>query len=477
MTRDFCDVIFDEIKQCFCSSPKKYYKLVNNSYSLDDFKSFDDDNCYLCACSYNGRGEDIVNTTYGAIQPLFTENEGFSITINFDDAFGLFPDQANSCKRLHITRGSSEITGNKYLAINVCTTTHVKLSSEPKNGHINAKGKCLISPVIQKPSTIILHNDKSVYCAFAGLNSKAYPANVKNLACILPQDLLGIFFKAFAGSSMFYKDIIADSFYPPIPIENLSRYYSKKHYLESLFKINLPKSVNKISFERLYASCCAYKYVSQDKHLLAVLLNSKHSFSSITPSFNKRKQIGTMYLADYLEDRVPTVDWSVLHDYVEFSVDMRVPVDIYAGKRRIERLHDELNDLKIKKANRGISLKIPETPLKYLSLPKEFILLKTKSALYEEGKINHNCVGSYVDRINNGQCVIYSANIQGEHLTIEICYNKVKGKKKQFEFYVRQCYASYNRSCSDDALQYVTKSVEDSTQNAIRNYYSTIKNT
>ena len=97
------------------------------------------------------------------------------------------------------------------------------------------------------------------------------------------------------------------------------------------------------------------------------------------------------------------------------------------------------------KANYGKKLVIPETPLKYLKLPKEFILLTTKS-------------------------LVYAADIDGEHLTIDIRCRKSRKKNKKYDFYVCQCYKSYNKPCKNETLQYVQECVEHSTEKAVEKY-------
>lgn len=80
------------------------------------------------------------------------------------------------------------------------------------------------------------------------------------------------------------------------------------------------------------------------------------------------------------------------------------------------------------------------------------------------------CVGGYVDNINKGRCIIYTANIDGEHLTIDIRYRKSRKKNKKFDFYVCQCYKSYNQPCKNDTLQYVKECVERSSEKAVEKY-------
>lgn len=87
-----------------------------------------------------------------------------------------------------------------------------------------------------------------------------------------------------------------------------------------------------------------------------------------------------------------------------------------------------------------------------------------------EGERNHNCVGGYVDRINKGKCIVYAADIDGEHLTIDIRCRKSRKKNKKYDFYVCQCYKSYNRSCKSETLQYVKDCVENSSEKAEQKY-------
>ena len=85
-------------------------------------------------------------------------------------------------------------------------------------------------------------------------------------------------------------------------------------------------------------------------------------------------------------------------NHVEMAMKLKEKIDIKAEKKKMRKLHDEYAERLLKKKHRG-KIKIPETPLKYLKLPKEFILLNTPAALYQEQKRQHNCVSSYIGRI------------------------------------------------------------------------------
>ena len=96
------------------------------------------------------------------------------------------------------------------------------------------------------------------------------------------------------------------------------------------------------------------------------------------PSKRRCKEIGKNYIKSILKQKVTE---EVLYefdffidDYVEMAMELKEKIDIKAGKKKIRKLHDEYAERLLKKKHRG-KIKIPETPLKYLKLPKEFILL------------------------------------------------------------------------------------------------------
>ena len=186
----------------------------------------------------------------------------------------------------------------------------------------------------------------------------------------------------------------------------------------------------------------------------------------------KRESIAANYLKSLLSARLVDINQSVLNDYIDFSLQLCKPVDILAGKKRIVKLHNEITDEIIEKSNKLSKITIPETPLKYLKLPKEFVLLKSQKALINEGRINHNCVGAYGQDIISGKCVIYSANIQNEHLTIEIKFIKIKN---EYKFYVAQCYKACNIPCSPDILAYVRECLAKCSDKAIKKYIKAVK--
>lgn len=314
---------------------------------------------------------------------------------------------------------------------------------------------------------IIIFSKNDVYSK-SNTNYRLYPTSFKDLK-IFPKELISVLLPYFTESYI-WKDFINDNFFPPVRFNELDLYYNKKDYLEKTFKLNLPKSINKLPLKQSYALCCAVKYIKPEQQ--QQIFSLKFDFDkSYNIDKRKRKSIAALYLKSLLSARLKEIDKSIVNDYIDFSLQQRRPVDILAGKRKIIALHNELAKEIIRKANGRCKIIIPDTPLKYLKLPEEFTLLATQKALTDEGNINYNCVGGYGKKIASGKCVVYSANVQGERLTIEIRCRKAK---KRYKFYVSQCYKAYNQPCSEDVLAYVNSCLENCSEKAIDRYLKTV---
>ena len=97
--------------------------------------------------------------------------------------------------------------------------------------------------------------------------------------------------------------------------------------------------------------------------------------------------------------------------------------------KALNKRHDHLvrllaeMDFKKYQAKKNIELKEPKnSPFKKFALPDKFKRITSAEDLYLEGVIQHNCVFSYLDKINNGKCVIYTYTNEEQRYTIEIAY-------------------------------------------------------
>lgn len=103
----------------------------------------------------------------------------------------------------------------------------------------------------------------------------------------------------------------------------------------------------------------------------------------------------------------------------------------YKGKANILNIHDKYNPL-----------------VKALSKDNRFELITRATKLIAEGDEMGHCVGSYIDDINDGHCIISKAQIGDERVTIEFC-------QRDGEFYAHQIQLKYNKRPSDETRQEV----------------------
>lgn len=357
--------------------------------------------------------------------------------------------------------------GGNYLAIKTykdIDSVHLYLSLSKDEYTIECYGV--------RDIAILIYPDGAVMTARPNFDRKYYPTTVKNVIQRLPSDVQKALFEEFAGNSLLYKDFMADKFLATMRLTDLDKKFNKLDYFQSAFPdVAFPKTANKMNCYELYAIGCAEKYIEPEQ--AGLLFEKDYRIDKVqdfTPSKRRCKEIGKNYIKSILKQKVTE---EVLYefdffidDYVEMAMELKEKIDIKAGKKKIRKLHDEYAERLLKKKHRG-KIKIPETPLKYLKLPKEFILLDAPGALCQEQKRQHNCVSSYIGRIEKGSCIIYSADINGEHVTIEIRYRKTRGK---YTFIVPQCLKMWNECCSEETLKYVKEQVKEAGEQAVKKY-------
>lgn len=261
-----------------------------------------------------------------------------------------------------------------------------------------------------------------------------------------------------------------------IILNDSRNYHNKKEYLEKLFKVKLPKRINKVNFEIAYALAGTRKYVTEEdfKVIYEDVIEHQKEYEGMYVEPTKRRQISNAisvierYVAKKQGRKMDGVDYRnyrrLVADWAYMGIQLKQKINVQAGKERIQEEHDCFS-LRIQKKKDRKKLRIPKTPLKYLKLPKEFHMITTRKELIEESETQHNCVASYLDYINSGRCVIFTGDVDGEHLTIEVRYDD---KKKGFE--VMQCLTTYNRACKRKTKTYVKRSVKEAGKKAMQSY-------
>ena len=308
------------------------------------------------------------------------------------------------------------------------------------------------------------------------------PASLECIAS-LPETIAWVICKEYFPT-LFWKDVAADKFLSSDKLQDVRNYHSKQDYLEHIFRVSLPKGINRLNLNQGYMACCAIDFVcDEQKNLLfdksmwkdiqTILEYSENS--QIRYMKREKKEYAAIYISALLCARTHITKlesdiFYVVWDYVKIALTNKEPVNLLMGKKQIQRLHDKYVDEIMRAEIKDKEIIIPDTPLKYLRLPDEFVMITTALDLYMEGKRNNNCVFTYCENINKGKCVIYAADIDDEHLTIEICR---RGQK----IYVNQCLTKYNQSCKEKTLGFVNETVDSASKDAVKEYKKAKKTT
>lgn len=103
----------------------------------------------------------------------------------------------------------------------------------------------------------------------------------------------------------------------------------------------------------------------------------------------------------------------------------------YSGKANILTIHDKYKPL-----------------CNALNNDKRFKLITRASELVKEGEEMGHCVGTYIEDVNKGYCIISKAQIGDDRVTIEFYI-------ENNAFYPRQVQLKYNRRPSEQTYQEV----------------------
>jgi hypothetical protein len=89
-------------------------------------------------------------------------------------------------------------------------------------------------------------------------------------------------------------------------------------------------------------------------------------------------------------------------------------------------------------------------------MPEEFEWIRTKRRLIKEKEMQHHCVASYADDINNDRCAIYSFIYLPEEMryTLEFI-------KQGSEYKLVQMQKKYNKGHSAEARKYVNDQLKN----------------
>lgn len=313
---------------------------------------------------------------------------------------------------------------------------------------------------------LLIYADGRIMTA-GGKKNAFYPSTVNDLR-YFSAEIKEAILELCSDSNLLYKDFLKDEFRCPLCLSELKNLHNKREYFQSQFpNIEYPKSCNAMHCEELYQLSCAAKYIVPDQQNLLFqkeyrIFETDYAIN-LYRGYSKRNQkyIATQYLESVLVRKLTrTLDDNSqekfrisFYDYIRYAIDLKQPIDLKLGKNAIVKKHDEYAWLiykkKLRKQYKGKQLVIPDTPLAHIELPGNYQRLDTIAKLCAEAEYSHNCVAGYDTNIEKGRCMCYAADVNGEHVTIEIRQKQLKNK---ISFNIKQCYTYKNHAANQDCL-------------------------
>lgn len=296
---------------------------------------------------------------------------------------------------------------------------------------------------------------------------KWFPLNLSrfsyflNRYCTDQQQILWDLFEFLGTKNLLFCDLLKDYkerlLYLPYTFNQIMECKTKRELLQLSFKnIEIPKRLNKENIHIAYLLMKCKKYVKEDEWNKLFEID----FSKVTfYKSNVSEQIRLLFFHYYyqkilkLDSQKRTLndlDEILIEDYINLKIkyDRKKKLNLnIKSYRRIKEEHDKLED-SLREKNTPV-IKIPkDSRFKNLKLPKEFELIKTRKRLILESRIQHHCVWSYGQKINNDRCCIYSIVRNGERYTLEVVREKNK-------FRINQFMGKFNTNAPNELVQEV----------------------
>lgn len=356
-------------------------------------------------------------------------------------------------------------TSNKYLTFsNWCSD---KISYIPKL-------KLFAFPIKDRYSKSVRLDIYDTYNIYFHGRGKTFPMTLKALDYINKEEfkylycVIDLLFEYELKDNIFWKDILSTPYdwrtnvYPPIKFSELQNIHNKKQLLEKKFKTTLPNAINKFSLTEGYYKVKAALLLKESERQKIYNLEIKNNFISFFYSEQDRiNKIFQIYYKEKFNQDFSRLEEYYIGDYITMSTKLKTPISLnFKTLNGIIREHDKIAEQV--KLNDMPEIKISSrTPFKRLKLPEKYELIKTKERLYQETVMNCNCVWSYADKINNGDCMIYSLLENGNRYTIEINIDY------ENKFFLGQMFGYKNSSCPpeyiDELIGYLEEINEDKT--------------
>lgn len=270
--------------------------------------------------------------------------------------------------------------------------------------------------------------------------------------------IVDLFYELMDNTDYIYKDI-KECLYNHfillnIEFSELVKYHNIKELFLNKYK-NLPNiNFNKYNINVNYILIKIYNLIRQEdlqKFIIDFNAIFHNKFKDLNAdcffNYNFKDKYNVLYLIIkfiYYDNK----SFSYLEDYVNLCKENKTKVNI---KRiyNVKKLHDEelliFNNNRAKKmSHKKKRFKINDKYSKLINMmPKKYELIKNEYELYIEGQEQHNCVYTYLNKIQKGSCIIYKCITKDNHYTIEISCPKSKN------YILKQMRSTYNKDPDD----------------------------
>lgn len=152
--------------------------------------------------------------------------------------------------------------------------------------------------------------------------------------------------------------------------------------------------------------------------------------------------------------------YNTIHDYISMGIRYHQKICLTKqSKAKILNEHDLMAEKTVDKLT--VQLHVEKKKSKFWRLrqllPKEFEWITSSNRLVKEGRIQHNCVASYVWHIKDDNCAVYSYISAKENTRYTIEFRQ----KPDGSYFIQQMHRPCNKGHTKEAYNYVTGFLEE----------------
>lgn len=297
--------------------------------------------------------------------------------------------------------------------------------------------------VVVKPnrSVLIIKNEYEIY-SYRESKHLLIPLQLKDVTEFALNLTYKLFFLAYfksIGTNLakdLYNDLLecCGNLNVPIKISDLSLAYNKKMLLRNK-NIETYNRFNSFPLAYSYTLMKAKKYIKENEFTRFFQIKPFFDFKTKLYEKDRVKKFLVEYFYEELGLKEEPKEY-FLTDYIKMVLLLKTTVNLNINSieqviREHDKLVSQLHKTKLKHPKLSLS---KDNPFLGVKVPKGINRIKNSKELFYEGIVNKNCVYSYLDEINRGNCMIYTTTIDNKRYTIELIkkrktfiFNQIKG--------------------------------------------------